>query len=69
MLKISGNDTFKNYDISQIDEDVDNRLLNGIEFIMRVLLIFFFNACIVLHLKLVLIKIKHILLFNYSLLQ
>lgn len=43
-VEIFGNDTFTNYDISQIDEDDDNRLLNIIQFAIRVLLIL--NTCI-----------------------
>lgn len=38
-----GNDTFTNYDISQIDEIDDNRLLNIIQFVIGLLIS---NACI-----------------------
>lgn len=44
-VEIFSNDTCTNYDISQIDEVDDNRLLNIIQFDIRVLLIL--NTCIV----------------------
>lgn len=42
-VEILGNDSFTNYDISQIDEVDDNRLLNIIQFVIGVLLIL--NTC------------------------
>lgn len=45
-VEILGNDTFTNYDISQIDEVDDNWLLNNIQFVIGRLLIL--NTCIAL---------------------